>query len=76
MKQKLEQSRPPDAGTPRKPLVALGVIGGAILVTALFIAWNTAQVAPRDNLLEPTSAVKPRFAVAFPTPTPCPCCEY
>lgn len=68
----LEPSRAPDAGTPRKSLVALSAIGSAVLTTALFLAWNTAQAAPSDNVLAPSKAVKPRFAAAFPTPTPTP----
>ncbi len=68
----LEPTRAPDAGTPRKPLTALSAIGGAVLVTALFIAWNTAQAAPSDNVLAPSGAIKPRFATTFPTPTPTP----
>ena len=71
----MKNFKPPrasDAGTPRKPLVALSAIGAAVLVTALFLAWNTAQAAPGDNVLTPSKAVKPRFAVAFPTPTPTP----
>lgn len=62
----LEPTRAPDARTPRKPLTALSVISSAVLVTALVIAWNTAQAAPSGNVLTPSGAIKPRFATTFP----------